>query len=124
MKTTKIVLILLSIIVIASCSIAKRASSPTNISKSKDGIYLPGDEEVNALLKHYKNVTIEQLREGYSLYTSGACINCHSPKNIYSIPDDQWKDIIDNMAWQAHITDTQKDAVYKYVLAIKMTQSK
>ena len=67
---------------------------------------------------------MDKLKEGHTLYTAGACINCHNAKNIYRYNEEQWKGIIDNMAIKAHINDTQKDAVYKYVLAIKATQNK
>ncbi len=71
----------------------------------------------------YKDITMQTLTNGYSIYT-GVCTNCHGAKSIYSRPAATWPAIIDDMAQKAKITDAQKDAVYKYVLAIKATQPK
>jgi mono/diheme cytochrome c family protein len=67
---------------------------------------------------------LEKLKEGHAIYTAGACINCHGAKNIYEFPEAQWKDILDDMAQRANISVDQKDAVYKYVLAIKAAVTK
>jgi hypothetical protein len=44
--------------------------------------------------------------------------------NIYIHNETDWKTIIEDMAQKANISESQKDAVYKYVLSIKSTQSK
>ena len=89
-----------------------------------DGIHAPGTEELKAIQMQYNDITLEKLKEGHVLYTQGACIHCHTPQNIYDHDQAQWKSIIDDMALKAGISDVQKDAVYKYVLAIKATQPK
>ncbi len=66
----------------------------------------------------------EKLKQGHAIYTAGACIKCHEAMSIYHFGETRWKDIIDDMAQKALIGDEQKDAVYKYVLAIKATQPK
>jgi len=150
MKTTKLTLILITVMVIAACnhskkstkskaadsasiavapSVAPSAATTTStntylFAKSPNGIYAPGNEELTAIQLKYKDATIDQLKEGHVLYTKGACINCHGPKDIYKREEARWKDIIDNMAQKANISDAEKDAVYKYVLAIKATQPK
>lgn len=63
------------------------------------------------------------LQKGYSIYT-GACTNCHGTKNIYKHNENEWKEIIDDMALKAALNADQKDAVYMYVLSIKATQVK
>ena len=100
------------------------AASPIMMAKSPDGIYPPGNSELTALQTRYSDVTLAQLSEGHTLYTQSACIGCHKPKSIYKYDEASWKGIIDNMAIQAKITASQKDAVYKYVLAIKAVQPK
>ena len=94
------------------------------MAKSPDGIYPPGNDELTALQMRYSDATLAQLSEGHTLYTQSACIGCHKPKNIYKYDEASWKGIIDNMANLAKITASQKDAVYKYVLAIKAVQPK
>lgn len=91
--------------------------------KSRSGIYEPGTEELTAIQAKYTDVSMQTLTEGHALYI-GVCTNCHGAKSIYAIPEDSWPGIIDNMAKEARITDVQKDAVLKYVLAIKATQPK
>ena len=148
MKTTKITLIAIATLIIAACSSSKKSTSSTAatspastsvtstpttsnstpsiaiVEKPANGIYAPGNEELVAIQAQYKDVTSEKLKEGHTIYTQGACINCHGAKNIYKRGETQWKDIIEDMAHKAQITDDQKDAVYKYVLAIKATQPK
>lgn len=136
MKTTKITLLFAATIIIAACSSSKKTTTSvsssntttpanTNVTtKPSSGIYAPGNEELAAIQTQYKDVTLAKLNEGHTIYTQGACINCHGAKNIYKRGEAQWKDIIDDMAKKAKISDEQKDAVYKYVLAIKAAQPK
>lgn len=141
MRNTTSILLSASFIFLLACSPAKKtstsaaaapvtpappaaAASPIMMAKSPDGIYPPGNDELAALQTRYSDVTLAQLSEGHTLYTQSACIGCHKPKNIYKYDEASWKGIIDNMAIQAKITTAQKDAVYKYVLAIKAVQPK
>jgi hypothetical protein len=146
MKTLKPTLIAMSAIIIAACSTSKKstttaivtptvastsASTPTAaarinplmMSRPSNKIY-PGNEELLAIQIQYKEVTLDKLKEGYSIYSEGACIKCHNAENIYNHSESKWKEIIDDMAQKANLSDSQKDDVYKYVLAIKATQPK
>lgn len=136
----KITWLTISALIIVACNTSKKSTTtvtppapvsantntlstpPTIVGRSADGIHPPGNAELTAIQVDYKEVTMEKLKEGHELYTSGACINCHNAKNIYRYPVGQWIGIIDDMAQKARITDAQKDAVTKYVLAIKATQ--
>lgn len=133
MKTNTIALIIISIVAFSACKSSKTTTSSNSPvpqasvnspKKSETGIYSPGNEELTAIQMQYKEVTIDKLKEGYSLYAEGACTKCHGPKNIYKRDVAEWKSIVDRMAQKAKITDEQKDAVYKYVLSIKATQPK
>jgi hypothetical protein len=94
------------------------------VAKSSDGVHAPGNEELTAIQNQYKDVTIDKLNEGHILYTKGACVNCHNAKNIYRRNESSWKEIIEDMGKRANLNESQKDAVYKYVLAIKAAQPK
>lgn len=132
MKVTKQSLLIIVIALIAACSSSKKVSTsaatntePTLIVvKSGDGIYPPGIEELSAIQVKHKDVSLNKLQEGYKIYTEGACINCHNAQSIYAHTEEKWEGIVDDMAQKANISDEQKDAVYKYVLAIKATQAK
>jgi hypothetical protein len=89
-----------------------------------EGIYPPGNEELLAIQMQFKEVTLAQLKEGHTIYTQGACINCHGANNIYLYEAVQWKSIVDDMASKAYLSATEKEAVYKYILAIKAKQPK
>lgn len=137
---TKIALLIIAAILIVACNTSKKSTthaqppapvsespntvsnSPFSVGRSADGIYPPGNAELSAIQVNYKEVTMEVLKEGHELYTKGACINCHGAQNIYRYPVGQWIGIIEDMAQKARITEAQKDAVTKYVLAIKATQ--
>jgi mono/diheme cytochrome c family protein len=67
---------------------------------------------------------MDQLNEGHQLYTATACVRCHGAESIYQYDNNEWIGIIDRMAGKARITDSQKDAISKYVFAIKATQAK
>lgn len=136
----KTVIIISFITLVASCKTTKKSTvadssttttpavsieapaGPGLLAKSSDGIYPPGEAELTAIQVKYKEATLAQLQEGHTLYTKGACTNCHGPKNIYRYNELAWKDIIDDMAFKAKITALEKDAVSKYVFAIKAKQ--
>lgn len=102
----------------------KLTPQPPKVVKPKNGVYAPGKEELAAIQKRFKDMTLEKLNEGYHLYTEEACTKCHTPYNIYKRTETEWKDILNMMAEKAKITESQKDAVQKYILAIKATYSK
>jgi hypothetical protein len=143
MKTSKLTIALITLSIVAACSSSKKSTTsvsppvsstnvnttaipagPVMVARSTDGIYAPGDLELTAIQTQYKNVTLEKLKEGHQLYAEGACVNCHKAQSIYKYSETQWQPIIERMAYKARMTEAQKDAVYKYVLAIKATQPK
>jgi uncharacterized alpha/beta hydrolase family protein len=144
MNKIKITLIVSSAIIIAACSSTKKSATSTSTSSSvpsatnstntstspfvfvkpADGINAPGNEELTAIQTQYKEVTLAQLKEGHEIYSEGACTRCHNAKNIYQMEISEWKSTLEDMAQKAYLSDVQKDAVYKYVLAMKATQPK
>ena len=90
--------------------------------KSKNGVFAPGEEQVTAVQMKHPGATLSVLTEGYSIYTGQACIACHNPKSIYRISEEKWPHIIDDMGGKAKLSATQKDALTKYIFAIKATQ--
>lgn len=134
MKTTQTTLIVLLAISVAACSTTRKSTAPATAAaptentvlrtKPGDGIYAPGSEELAAIQLQFKATTMAQLQEGYILYTKGACISCHGAMSIYQYSETAWKTIIASMAPRARISETQKESLYQYVLAIKATQYK
>ncbi|MBI3518526.1 MAG: hypothetical protein HY062_04110 [Bacteroidetes bacterium] len=137
--TFKLTSVAAAIVIIAACHSTKKtatasstpapAATATNPSatatapaKPNKGINAPTDQELTAILTKYPDATLPVLTEGYQVYTGEACTACHSAKGIYRIPEREWPGIIDDMSKKAKITDSQKDALTKYVFAIKATQ--
>ncbi len=99
-------------------------NGPVMATIASNGIYAPGNAELSAIRVQYKEVTMDMLKEGYSIYTNGACVSCHNANGIYQYSATKWKLIIDDMAPRTQISAREKDAVYKYVLSIKAAQAK
>jgi hypothetical protein len=143
MKITKTIF-LFSIIVAAACSSTKATTKATTATGTttpnqttppatspvpfflvpKTGTHAPGNEELVAIQKTHKEVTLDLLKKGHAIYTQGACVSCHGAENVYKYSELEWLDLINDMAFRARLSDAEKDAVYKYVLAIKATQPK
>jgi len=139
MRTLIVSCAVITVFTIGACSVAKKsahkppkvASAPAPVVTtaprmapsvhSTDGIYPPDTAELTALQQTHKDVTMQTLKLGYKLYT-GVCTNCHQAQSIYQRPVSKWPEILTAMAKEAKITEAQKDAIYKYVLAIKATQ--
>lgn len=144
MKTIAITLLACCVIVIAGCSSAKKATVSTLPAKDSTtaaapapmkgpyvflppaptGIRMPVSADLAAIQTTHPDATLSKLREGYMIYTEGACVKCHDAISIYKFEETQWKPIMDDMAKRAMLSAAEKDAVYKYVLAIKATQPK
>lgn len=100
------------------------ASAPVVVAKPANGIYEPGAEELAAIQARHADITLDKLKQGYVLYAQSACISCHPAQSIYAYDEFKWNMIINDMGYRAKLTTEQKDAILKYVLAIKSTQPK
>ena len=99
-------------------------TSPTGSSAvSKNGIMIPTNEQILAVRSKYPNIQLEELSEGYKIYT-GVCTNCHGTKSIYSREEMHWVNIIEDMAPKSHLTEVQTDQLTKYIMSIKASQPK
>jgi hypothetical protein len=135
MRTIQIALIAAALI-ISACKSKKSTTSTATANtsannaptgpgfppKSNDGLFEPGQDELTAVQSQFADASLSQLKEGYEIYNNGSCIRCHNAKNIYKRPLEHWKGIIDDMSVRAALSNTQKEAVYRYVLSVKATQ--
>jgi len=129
MKKFNIQVIIFTVVVFAACSAnkakqSKSVETPPVAAKPalKNGTYAPGIDEVNAIQTKYPGVTLEKLTAGYKIYTEGACTKCHNSNNIYKYSATAWTNILEDMSEKAKLTDSEKDAVSKYVMSIKAMQ--
>lgn len=137
MKKINVTAFVILLVVVIACSTSKQKQplSPTS-SKQVDSsqnfvminppkaLYTPGDKELAAIQQRNNTVTMEKLKEGHIIYTQGACINCHGVKNVYSFGEEEWRDIMIDMAQRAKLTDAQREQVFTYVIAMKAGQTK
>lgn len=142
MKTKLFFILPIAVSILLSCKSTKKAESGQSATtgssekvqttaatsesslKPSNGVYAPGQDEVNALLPYDDKINLDKLSKGYTLYSQSACIACHEAKNIYKIDSKRWKEILDDMADKAKISEEQKDAVYKYVVSVKAVSLK
>jgi cytochrome c5 len=108
----KLSLFLIAAAILVSCKSKKSASAtPSNAG--------PTETQLTAVKAKYPDATMETLKQGHTLYYS-TCTNCHAAKDIHSRDEEKWPGIIDRMAKKAGISDTEKDAVLKYVMSVKL----
>ncbi|MBL7930341.1 MAG: hypothetical protein JNL60_00480 [Bacteroidia bacterium] len=98
-------------------------AGPVMAAKPANGVYMPGDEELNAIKPKYNDVNLETLKRGYGIY-QGQCRDCHEAKNIYQYTEMEWNQIMTDMAMRAHLDEAQKTAVWQYVMAVKAVKDK
>lgn len=128
MKKIVLTLSIITVSLFIACKSTKPAAvvttSPTGSSAvSKNGIMIPTNEQVLAVQSKYPNIKLEELNEGYKIFT-GVCTNCHGTKNIYSRDEMHWVNIIEDMAPKSHLTQFQTDQLTKYIMSIKASQPK
>ena len=116
MTILKITTIVLTALILSSCGASKKNSATASTAAN----IIPGDAELKAIQVKYSDVTMQTLTDGYSIYT-GACTNCHGQKNIFKRSEASWLHEIDDMSPKAKLTAIQKDALTKYILAMKAT---
>jgi cytochrome c5 len=138
MKILKLSSLVAAVLIVAACHTTKKTetSAPTALPspsepiyiapvseavKSKNGVFVPGEEQVTAVQMKHPGATLANLTDGYKLYT-GTCTNCHGTKSIYRISEAKWQPVIDDMSEKAKLTATEKEALTKYIFAIKATQ--
>ena len=109
-------LIILAFSVIGMCSLTMCSPKSTAAKTSS----APGDVELTAGKTKFPNLTLVELTKGYSIY-HGACTNCHGAKNIPERSEEKWVDVLNAMAPKAKLSQEDKDAVWKYIMATKLT---
>lgn len=104
------------VLLLYACSVnSKSASTTVNTLE-------PGEAEVKAIQERYTGVSLQTLKDGYAIYT-GPCAKCHRKKKIYSKSEEEWSKILNKMAPKSKLTSEQKDALWKYIVAMKATHS-
>ncbi|MGZ3899865.1 MAG: hypothetical protein ACXVNM_11525 [Bacteroidia bacterium] len=83
----------------------------------------PTEMQLTALKTKVLDATMEDLQKGHNVFY-GACTKCHGTKNVTEFSEQQLKETIDKMAPKANINDDEKQAVWKYALALNLAAKK
>jgi hypothetical protein len=93
-------------------------SSSTKATGSSTNSLVPGDAELKAIQVKYPDVNMQMLNDGYAIYT-GPCTKCHRQKKLFKRTEEEWLKSVDKMAPKSKISLSQKDALWKYILAMR-----
>jgi cytochrome c2 len=83
----------------------------------------PSEAQLTALKAKEPNATMADLQKGHSIFY-GACTNCHGAKNVSGYSESELKNVINQMSAKAKLSDSDKDAVWKYALAVNLSSKK
>ncbi|MCW3077721.1 MAG: cytochrome [Bacteroidetes bacterium] len=83
----------------------------------------PTENQLTAIKSKSPSTTMEELKKGHSIYY-GACTNCHGAKDVSGYTEERLTKAIDNMAPKAHLSDEEKQAVWKYAMGVNLTAKK
>lgn len=108
------IIILLSVLVMffCACGSSKKSGGSAGVS------LIPGEAELKAIQTRYADVTMQTLNDGYAVF-SGPCTKCHRLKKVSKRTEEEWQKSVNLMAKKAKISEIQKDALWKYILAIR-----
>lgn len=83
----------------------------------------PTEAQLAAVKAKEPSATMEDLKKGHDIFY-GACTNCHGAKDITGFSEDHLRKTVDQMAPKAHLSDEEKQAVWKYALAVNLASKK
>ncbi len=99
---------------------ATKSAEGTPKKAESSAVNTPTDAQLTAAKTRFPDVTMEKLKEGHTIYFNGACVNCHGAQPIGNWDEKQWVGILDNMAVKAQLSAVDKDAVWKYIMSVKL----
>ncbi len=100
-------------LILSSC--AKKGTAKANAPDTG-----PTDAQLTAVKTKFPDATLDVLKKGHSIY-NGACTKCHGAKNIVKRDEAEWVKILDRMAPKANLAPADKDAVWKYIMSVKLS---
>ncbi len=108
---------LMAVVIVSACSPKTApavASTPTAPTPDINALQL------EAAKTKYPDATAEALKKGNDIYFGETCTRCHGAKKITNFSADELPGIIENMAHKARISAEEKDALLKYVMAVRL----
>lgn len=81
----------------------------------------PSEKQLAAAKTRFPDVTLDELKKGQNIF-NGSCTRCHAAKDVTPYQEKELAGILDNMAEKAALSKTEKDAVWKYALAVRLSK--
>jgi hypothetical protein len=106
----------LLIAALAGCSPKASKSTAATPSPSNG----PGEAQLAAAKTRFTGVTLAELKKGHEIFY-GPCTNCHGAKGILTRDEKEWVSIVDRMAPKAHLKNDEKEAVWRYIMSVKLS---
>lgn len=104
-------LIIIAAFVVFACK-SKQKSEKSEVA------FNPGDKELAVAQKTWPNATLDELKEGNSIYRN-QCTECHKNFEITKFSEKKWKHEIDDMAPKAKLTADQKEKLTRFILSYR-----
>ncbi|MBI4946721.1 MAG: hypothetical protein HY840_10000 [Bacteroidetes bacterium] len=82
----------------------------------------PIETDVDIARRQWKNSSLSQLNEGYTLYIN-KCGHCHYLHRPDQYPDEKWNKMLPIMGKRAKLDSLQLDLITKYIFTAKETKS-
>jgi mono/diheme cytochrome c family protein len=111
----KLILGVMSLTLLSVACKNKKAAVTTNTN--------PTATQLQAVQERIPATTMADLDRGHAIFY-GQCTNCHGAKNVSGYPEDALRSIMSDMSKKAKLADTEKEAVWKYALAVNLASKK
>jgi hypothetical protein len=108
------------VLILGACSPKAKKSTATTAAPVTDSF----EANLTAIKPKFPNATIDELKKGHTIYYTGACTRCHSPKDIERRDEKEWVEVMNKMAPKAKLTPEERDVTWKYIMSVKMMQAK
>ena len=88
------------------------------VAKTESG---PSEKQLAAAKTRFPDVTMDQLKKGQNIFNT-SCTRCHAAKDVTPYTEKELSGILDNMAEKAELKADEKDAVWKYAMAVRLAK--
>lgn len=107
------------VLVLTACHTTTKVSADKTNTETTgaptSNVYTPTQDEMETARNKFADVSIEQLQEGHKIYY-GPCTKCHGTKNTSGFSEEKIKSVVERMAPKARLSDSQKEAVLRYMV--------
>jgi cytochrome c5 len=111
--------VLIAALFFTACKSKNASKSTASATPAADSF----EANLTAAKTKFPDVTMDVIKKGHGIYY-GACTRCHGAKDIARRDEKEWVGVLDDMAPKAKLTPEEKDAVWKYIMSVKLMAAK